>query len=178
MRKRVLFDVDGVLANFCGSAAAVMSRVSGRTISHDDIRHWDVTKLLDDESHVKESKRLIESAGFCASIEPYPGSREAVREVAKVADVFFVTAPMHSNRHWIPERIEWLESNFGADPKDIVFTYRKFLVKGSLIVEDSGPNAESWLTHHPDGSAVLWDRPYNSSEGGRAEARQDLGRGP
>lgn len=165
MRKKVVLDVDGILADFCGAAAATMTRVSGRLVLPHHIDRWEVTDVLDDDGHKAESKLAFQSRGFCSSIDPYPGAAEAVRSISEVADVVYATAPMHKNEHWIRERIEWLERVVGADPKSVVFTYQKHLVSGACILEDSGPNADLWASAHPSGVAMIWDRPYNRHEG-------------
>lgn len=166
MRKKFLLDVDGILADFCGAAAALMSRVGRREIHARQIDRWDVTTMLDDEEHRAVSKAHMEAPGFCSSIEPYAGAVEAVAELSSMADVHYVTAPMHKNRFWVSERVEWLERHFGADPKDVVFAYRKHLVAGDLILEDTPSNAGDWHAAH-GGAALLWDRPYNLAEEAR-----------
>lgn len=164
MRKRFLFDVDGILADFCRAAAGVMTAVSGRPIDPGRIDRWEVTDLLDSDEHKAASKAAFQAPGFCRGIPVYDGAVEAMDEIRRVADVFFVTAPMHKNKSWVPERLEWLEDIFKVDAKHVVFAYKKYLVKGDLILEDSGDNAADWAEHHPGGTAMLWDRPYNAAD--------------
>lgn len=162
-KMRVLLDVDGIIADFAGAAAVLMSTVTGRTITVQDIIHWEVTEILD-EHHLRDAcKEAMLQPGFCSSIEAYEDSLAAVEKLSEVAEVFYVTAPMHKNPTWMPERVAWLERVLNADPRHIIFAYKKHIVDGDVFVDDHPGNVESWLEHHPSKTALLWTRPYNAS---------------
>ena len=160
-KPRLLLDVDGILADFAGSAARLMSKVVGRTITTDEIVNWEVTDVID-EHYLKDlCKEEMKLPGFCASIEAYEHSIKSVEVLQKISEVFFVTAPMHKSVAWMPERVAWLEKVFLVDPKDIIFAYKKHVVSGDIILDDHPDNVRSWLDSHPTGTGLLWERPYN-----------------
>lgn len=166
-KPRVLLDVDGIIADFAGAAASLMSTVSGRPITAADIVHWEVTNVLE-EQHLRDyCKEEIKRPGFCSSIAAYEGALEAVAEIHSIAEVFYVTAPMHTNPTWMPERVAWLERVLGADPKHVVFAYKKHVVVGDVLVDDSPDNVGDWVQHHPRGLGLLWTRPYNAPQAPR-----------
>lgn len=168
-KPRILLDVDGIIADFAGAAAKLMSSVSGRVITPADIIHWEVTNVLE-EQHMRDyCKEEIKKPGFCTSLEVYEGALESVAEIQSLSEVFYVTAPMHTNPTWMPERVAWLEKVLGADPKHIIFAYKKHVVVGEMLVDDSPDNIRDWLEHNPSGVGLLWTRPYNAAQGDQFE---------
>lgn len=164
MRKRILVDVDGVLANYPEAAARVLSRESGKVIRAEDIRTFDVLQTIPNDVTLHAMcKRKFVQTGFCESIPVYEGAAEAIEKLRSEHDVYFVTAPLVTSRAWLPERLEWLVKYFNADPERVVFASHKHIVSGDVLIEDNPENVTEWLNHNPNGLALLWDRPYNTN---------------
>jgi len=173
-RKRFLLDVDGILADFVQAAVKVMSDISGKTIMTDDVKQWEVTEVLESHEMREFCKQAFCSAGFCSSLEIYDGAQAAVEEIRKYCDLYFVTAPMHKNPTWMPERVKWLQTHFGVDPNHVCFVYDKFIVEGDIMLDDSSRNLIGWKDHHnPDRVALFWNRPYNLTEPDQGLIRVD-----
>lgn len=160
---RLLCDVDGIFSDFVKSACKIMSRISGTHIIEDHITTWDVTEILSDEYHKKLTRSEFRRQGFCRSLEQYPGSSEAIKYLMENTDLHFITAPMSGSYHWMPERVDWLTSNFGVPENMVNFISKKHIVSGDMIIEDSLSNAQKWINSNPNGCCVLWDRPWNQS---------------
>lgn len=166
-----MVDVDGIVASFSGAAAKVMSTLTGKDITHDDVIYWEVTKILESEELRKAAKEEFNREGFCHSFEIYDGSQAAIRELSEISDLYFVTAPLSSNRTWMPERVEWLQRHFNTPYSRIAFVHDKFIVHGDFLIEDHPDNAAAWSVENPLGKALLWDRAYNQPPQGTGVQR-------
>jgi len=162
MRRRVLLDVDGVLADFSAGSRPEIERILGRKAVDEDFLRWDVTWCLKDDLQREEFGRAVDSPGFCAGLPVIPGSRDGVDSLRLDGhEVVFVTSHRMTSKTWVHERDRWLMEHFAADQRDIVHCHRKEFVRGNVLVDDRPKNVEVWGLHHPDGAAILWDQPYN-----------------
>ncbi len=163
---RVLVDVDGILANFVDAALDVVEEVTGRKFDHDDVHMWDITQLIECDIKKKECKKLMDSPGFATSFAAYDGAIEAIKKIRNDYELFFVTSPMHSNRSWMPERVDWLCNKFGTNPDHVNFVKHKYIVRGDVLIDDSPTNVMEWERHNPKGLGLLWTRKYNENDKG------------
>lgn len=160
MPRRILIDVDGVLADMNSSMLAAIKEVTGHQFSPGDVTSWDYAEALgitpDEETRAWDI--LDQNLNF----PEYPGARDAVRALKLMGlDVVFVTSPSHTP-NWVPERQRWLKKRFG-DSSLIVHTKHKWLIPGVALVDDKPENVEQWAAEHPDGIGVLWAQPWNVS---------------
>jgi len=166
----ILFDADGFLLNFITPALRIASEV----VSFDkhgvadpdyfkieDLPTWDIFATVGREYEVA-CYAEYKKPGFCASLEPYPGAIEGVREAKKIADVVVVTSPLDS-QVWDHERRQALLQYFNIPRRDVLFTSRKTLVKGRVLVDDRPSHVEDWVQEYP-GVGIIWDQPYNRKE--------------
>ena len=188
----VLLDVDGVLADFLGGVRRVVAEVTDQPVP---LRQTIYTDDLVGEVAAHWLRRSAEVA-FCAGLEPYPGVPEAVEELRRVADVVAVTAPLKHCTGWEGVRRAWLAKHYGFAARDVVFTSRKDLVFGDVLVDDHFDHVEPWITrwakNHPDvvssplvapgvnprhPLAVHWQREYNAHEQTRIAGLPHAARG-
>lgn len=156
--KVIAFDYDGVLGDFITPCCQVMSQVTGRPYHPSEQKVWDLFGLLSDEER-KEVFRVIESPGWCETIQPYPGAVEAVQMFREAGHTLLcVTAPWTSPT-WEYERKRALQHQFG---KDIVMisTHSKEFVGCDVLVEDKVSNLEKWVDRQR-GKGFLIAHPYN-----------------
>lgn len=156
-RKRLLVDVDEVLADFQTPVLKLMTRILGRQIRADDFEVWDCFSLLSE----KERKRVfskIEKPGWCASLAVKPGVGEALGELRELVDVYAVTSPFHSPT-WVHERNAWLVDNLGFTRAQIVHTSAKYLCEGDAFLDDNPDHTKHWREEHPGGLCMLWHIP-------------------
>src|SRR5574338_1228455 len=100
-RKRLLLDVDEVLADFQSPTYDVIERLFGRRLTPFDYDVWDMFTLFTDEEKTVIFAE-IEKPGFCRDLRPKEGSIEAVHELRKFVDVFPVTRHFTSPT-WVHE---------------------------------------------------------------------------
>lgn len=161
--RTVLLDVDGVSADFVQHTLNTLVRLRGPRLSPENILTWDIFSSLPPSC---EDALLAEwhRAGWCATMPLYAGAREGIARLNTVARVVYVTTPMHDAPHWMWERDQWLRNHLNASGRDIIFAAAKHLVMGDVFVDDKVSNVLEWHQHHPEGVAILWERPYNRHE--------------
>lgn len=159
--KRLLLDVDGVIADFYGQTRRDLVRAGGPELAPDPAS-W---HFLD--SIGAKWRDVIwdiwHAEGWVGRIPTYDGSVEAVNSARRLGyDVHFVTSVgFVTHRTWHRERVEWLTNWFRADPADVTFTSKKEFVRGDIFVDDKAGVPQEWARMNPDGIGVIWDHPYN-----------------
>lgn len=128
MKKRLFFDMDNVLVDFKSG----LDKVDESTKAQYRAKTPD------------EKDRLDEIPGIFSLMEPMKGAVEAVRELAKVYDVFILsTAPWNNPSAW-SDKVEWVKKYFGeVFYKRMVITHRKDLCEGDYLIDDRGKNGTS-----------------------------------
>lgn len=164
MRKRLLCDVDGVIADFTGFYLKLVENVSGCVYAREQVRRWSMKDSLGLPDWVEQDvNRLIHEPGSGLKIEAYPEAVEAVRSLSAAYDLYFVTSPFATAPTWVHDREQWLAKHFGRDlAKKVVHTDRKYLIAGDALVDDKPSHVEEWSSAHPAGVAVLWNTPANA----------------
>lgn len=156
----IAFDCDGVLAEF---TKGLLDGLKARGFSREEstIRHWDLSaSLTQDENALVDE--IVSCPGFCAGLAKAPGMSALVRALrAGGHDVFVATSP-YPSRTWIDERKTWLSDVFPASDVMFASSKRKPLIAADILVEDHPGTASAWCERHPDGVAILIDRPWNS----------------
>lgn len=161
LRPRVILDVDGVLADFIGHTLALLGDLAppgGR----EAYTSWDMVSVMSPEAKAVCAHGWRKQ-GWCVRMPVLPDAQNAVDRLSLRADVVYVTAPMVAAPHWMYERSLWLERQFAADPRSVVFAHDKAHVWGDVFVDDKAENVNEWSAAHPNGVALLWDAPYNQS---------------
>lgn len=152
-------------ADFVGASLDAIHRKFGVRYSPEQVTEYDFGSLPGwEEIRDRYWSEVAKAVGFCGSFEPFPGAVEGVAALREVADVEFLTSPMHGSPTWVHERDAWLERHFGAHHRDVLHVRKKHRVKGDVFVDDYPQNVESWQQHHPNGTALMWTRPYNVLE--------------
>lgn len=141
-KKRIFFDMDGVLVNF----------ESG-------------IERLSDEVKEQYKGRLDEVPGIFALMDPIPGAREAVRLLAKYYDVYILSTSPWNNPTAASDKIEWVKKHMNEIfHKRVILTHHKELCQGDYLIDDRGKNGTSefsgeWIhigsKEFPDMDAVL-----------------------
>lgn len=157
----VLFDVDGVLADFIGHLLTTV----GAKMTPAEVHQRDAFALLRRESSEMErfARSLCDDPRWWAQIPALPGARDAVMEVRRTgATALFVSSPWHTCGGWESVRRDWLWRCIGASPGSFVSipSALKRLVHGGMLIEDSAETAIAWAQGHA-GRAYLVDAPHN-----------------
>lgn len=162
MRKVVLLDCDGVLADFRTRALDVVEEVTGvrRLAANSD---WEMFGHLNEEQNTAVWD-IIRSPGWCSSLEPYPEALEAVRELQELANVYILTAPVRGSQTWSYERTEWVSEHFGIGFHNVILAQAKYLVQGDVFVDDKPGHVREWMANF-GGNGFVWSNwlePTNS----------------
>lgn len=163
MKPRVLVDVDGVLADFIGSALRIVNGLFGTSHVPEDVTEFSIADSLGlNAEQASLMKRAIGgSPRLAGGLAVLPGAKDGMRALREVADVYIVTSSWDSNETWEYDRKAWLKRNFGIGHHDIVFTAAKHLVYGDVLVDDKTSTCEAWREAWPNGVAVQWRTPHN-----------------
>lgn len=159
-KKRVLLDVDGVVADFSGS----LLRAIDSSLRPEDITDWNIFKLIE-EADGKASARLalslMDNPRHWQSAGLLPGALQAVEGLKqRGATIYWVTSPWPTCHGWDTARRLWLKQYFGGGD-GFVITESKYLCAGDIFIDDRPENVQSWAKAHPDKQALLFDAPYN-----------------
>lgn len=162
---RVLLDVDGVLADWLRFYVEQVNRICGTNFKQEDAKSWDVEEAFDISGQKrKQVHQIISRPGSCYGLQAIPGALEGVNWLRDIPEVriAYVTAPWNSSTTWAYERREWLKDKGFLQPEDsLVFTRDKYLVAGSVFIDDKPANVEAWQKANPNGSGLVWSQPYN-----------------
>lgn len=156
---RVLLDVDGVVADYANWYLQGVEYVTGRRYRPKDVRCWDFSKALGLTPGEAAAVDRYNASRPLVLIDPYPGALDAVKQLAAVADVVFVTSPSWTHRDWVYSREMWLRDRFLDIPT--VHTNHKAVVSGDLMIDDRLENIVKWLEFNPGGHGILWAQPWN-----------------
>lgn len=161
-RRRILVDVDGVLADFAGAALKIINDRLDRSHTVDEVVKYDMFKCLDvDESVLVDA---VENHFFVQNIEPYPGSRKALEVLEKeFGNVYVITSPYDSPA-WMGQRSLWLKERMGIPISKQGHIKPKHIVAGCCLIDDAVHNLQAWGSHWPAGLPVLVDRPWNQGD--------------
>lgn len=160
-QKILLLDVDGVFADFLGGVLhhLTLHYKTGEEVTRESITEWAFIEKLSDRSRDRLDK-LLSQYTFWRSLKTIPRSSHYFPTLAQYFDTYFVTAPWPGCQTWTHARSEWLKHRLGVSPDRIIFTSRKELIRGDILIDDNPAFIRKWKTANPRGKAYLFDTPY------------------
>ena len=164
MKKPILFDVDGVCADWIGAVLDYSNNKNETNWTRDqiekDIRTYDV---WDDGC-----EELVKSPGFNRTLKELEPGCTAVRHFLKNPDykVMFLTSPYHMATTWAHDRICWLHDHFGVTRDDVIIARSKQYIDGIVLVDDLPKNVKNWSDYNKK-PAILMDQPWNRNQEAR-----------
>lgn len=156
-RKRLLLDVDEVMADFLSPVFALVGASRGRAIGPHDFEGWDFFATLSAEER-RDVFAEVSRPGWCASLAVKPGTEAALLHLRSIVDVYAVTKPFPSPT-WVHERDRWLVERLGFTSEQIVHTGAKHICRGDAFLDDNPDNVVRWNEEHPKAVAMLWHSP-------------------
>lgn len=156
---RVLLDVDGVIADYAALHVHAVIAAGVRNIPAEwRPSQWDINKELRlTGSETARVQRLIAAPHVATTLAPFPGAVEAVKRIAAMSDVYFVTTPTPDSPTWGFDRTEWLKEKFGKElGEKVVLTAHKYLIPAAYLVDDKVENCRTWEAWNPGCIALRW----------------------
>lgn len=164
---RILVDADCVCVDFNVGFVEIYADLSGDTLAFDAItedQHENMLIKLGRSDLVKAFGARMRSQGFCASLPPIEGAREALAELRHRHEVHFVTRPLKEAPYWKYEREQWLIREMDAHAHDITFTHKKNVTAGHALIDDGIGNLRAWYAEHMGGIPLLYPAPHNAGK--------------
>ena len=117
-KKRIYFDMDGVLVDFESGVAK-----------------------LDEATKEEYKGKLDEVPGIFSLMEPMPGATEVVRLLARNYDVFILTTSPWNNPTAASDKVQWVKKYMDdIFHKRLIITHRKDLLEGDYLIDDRDKN--------------------------------------
>lgn len=174
-RPTLILDCDGLLSDFTGGYLDSM-KIFGYHHTHEEVDRYEIHECeffkkrseehltrtgIDLKRHMEEI--ISHNYGWCSSLRVLPEAQKAVEILNKNCHLFVVTSPWDSSPTWMSERHHWLIKHFGLRRGQIVQTGSKHIVWADVFVDDKLSNVEKWQKRWPNGTAILFDAPYNKN---------------
>jgi 5'-nucleotidase len=150
MKKRLIVDIDGVLADIYGQF---------RKFELEDFGHnQDLSKItgkLEEEAFVN-GEIYMATQGFFRHAAVIKGSVEAIEKLNQTHDLFIVSAATKFPNS-MAEKQEWLLEHFPFITwEQIVFCGTKEIIKGDIMIDDHFKNLDKFY-----GQTILFSQPHN-----------------
>lgn len=173
-RPVVLLDCDGPLSDFTTGYLDALEKETGMRHLAAEVDQWSIADcdfFLQAAKKINTAPRDLKARvdrhvgvqGFCAQLAVQPGAREAVRTLAKLADVYVVTSPWDSSPTWQYERLHWVAEHFELPRSRVVQTGTKHIIKGDFFIDDKPSHAIEWAMAWPHGVSFLFDMHHNQA---------------
>jgi 5'(3')-deoxyribonucleotidase len=139
-KKRLYFDMDGVIVDFASAL-----------------------ELQSEETLKEYEGRYDEIPGLFGQMKPMPGALEAVRKLNEKYDCYILsTAPWNNPSAW-SDKVIWITRHLDdVFHKKVVITHCKHLCKGDILIDDRDKHGVTefegeWI-HFGHGRFQTWDK--------------------
>jgi 5'(3')-deoxyribonucleotidase len=136
----VLVDVDNVLEDLNSAWVDAVNKKYGTSVSPEDIASWDIEKYFNGLSRTQVFSPLHDE-NFWKSLEPIDGSQVYLKKL--IDDGYKVLLVTSSHPDTIQYKYKFIIKHFPyISFKDIIFTSRKQMVRGDVMIDDAPHNLE------------------------------------
>jgi hypothetical protein len=148
----ILVDCDGVLCDLVGH---LYSKLELGDPSQQT--QWDLPK---------QAKEYMSDGIDWGEVEPYPEAGSFLDALSLVGKIVIVTSPWFTNKDFFHSLYRWLWRHFGIRPDDIIFTSKKHLVTGAVLIDDKPSTLKRWTEEQCAVGAICKAQPWNSDYDG------------
>jgi len=151
MKKRLLVDMDGVLADIYAQAIQFEFAESGRLIQKEDVKGDDEIVAF------PNAARHVRLQGFFRNAPVIPSAISVMKELNDAYELFIVSAAMEFPNS-LEEKYYWLEEHFPFIPwQRIVLCGSKTVVQGDILIDDHFKNLDPF-----ENRTLLFTQPHNA----------------
>lgn len=159
-KKRLIIDMDGVLADVYQQFIAMEEKESGHKINNDDL------KGKEEYEAFTNGRKHVNSKGFFSNAPLMENAAPALQALNEKYDVFIVSAAMEFPGSLV-EKYEWLAAHFPFITwQQIVFCGSKSVVQGDIMIDDHFKNLDNFK-----GQTLLFTQPHNDGHDERGHTR-------
>ncbi len=153
MPKRLLVDMDGVMADIYQQAINFEFAESGRKIRMEDVEGKDEIVAF------PNAKRHVNERGFFRNAPVMKDAQEVLRALHDVYEIYIVSAAMEFPTS-LEEKYEWLQEHFPfISWKNIILCGSKVPVTGDILIDDHYKNLDPFVNR-----TLLFTQPHNTKE--------------
>ncbi|MFH0841137.1 MAG: 5'(3')-deoxyribonucleotidase [Bacteroidota bacterium] len=150
MKKRILVDMDGVLADVYARLFEMHEKETGIKLTAEMI----AGKL--EEEAFPSQRKWVSEPGFFRTLPVMDGSREAMEKLNKEYDIVVVSLATEFPNS-LTDKIMWLNDYFPfISWKQIVFCGDKSLIKADILIDDHPKNLDGF-----PGKTYIFTQPLN-----------------
>jgi 5'-nucleotidase len=150
MQKRILVDMDGVLADDYSRFFDLHEEESGVRLSVND-----VAGLLEEEAFPNQVK-WVTTPGFFRNVPIMPGSREGLKKLNNNFKVIVVSMATEFPSS-LTDKLLWLHEHFPfISWKQIVFCGSKDIIQADIMIDDHLKNLDYFK-----GETIMFTQPHN-----------------
>ena len=155
MKKRILVDMDDVLADASERILEILNQKNNLSLSKDFFEEKDFYDYVK-SNNLKSYRDELNAPGFFENLNVIPDSQEVLAELSEKHEVFIVSAAMEFPNS-LKEKYDWMQIHFPfISWKNIMLCGDKSIVKGDILIDDHEKN----LVHF-DGETILFDAIHN-----------------
>jgi 5'(3')-deoxyribonucleotidase len=152
--KRLIVDMDDVMADATGQFIKFYENEFGIRISRESLNHKDEMERFPGNHDAVYSFTFRKD--FFRTMDVKEHSQEVMKELNQKFELFIVSSAMEFPNS-LPEKLEWLKEHFSfLHWKQFVFCGRKSIVHGDYMIDDLPHNLETF-----NGEKLLFSAPHN-----------------
>jgi 5'(3')-deoxyribonucleotidase len=154
---RILCDIDSVMAQTMKHWLSIYNKKYFDNLIVEDVTLWDIDKVVKPSCGMA-IYNIIKEPGFFYDLEPMPGMVKAIGELQAAGhEIILVSSSPRKGKTSAYDKVRWVEKYLpDFNTEDIVFTHRKDVVSGDLMLDDAPHNIEAF-----PGLTCVFDQPWN-----------------
>jgi 5'-nucleotidase len=160
MKKRLIIDMDGVLADVYKQFISMEENESGNKIN--------LANLIGKEEYeaFKNGRKHVNTKGFFRNVPLMKDAEEVLKKLNENYEVFIVSAAMEFPGS-LQEKYDWLKEYFSfIGWQQIVFCGSKTVIQGDIMIDDHYKNLDNFK-----GQTILFTQPHNDGHDDRGHTR-------
>ncbi len=146
--KNILLDMDGVIADFFGSALVnINNYYPEKALSEEEYRK-NATFDMAERFGISKSGFLdaINYEEFWSNLDIFPWAQTLYNSLNEIAPVTIASSPIYNNDNCIAEKLRWLKRHFGINSSQCMFGSKKYLMAKDdvVLIDDYRKNVDKF----------------------------------